>query len=239
MFIEVSYSLEPDKIVMPGNIEKPVVSRRSCISTQCSGEKEENVRYGSYNNTSFVKFFCHTGTHVDVPFHIDNAGFQLQDFDLHDFILSQPLLLEIPKEAFGKITVKDLEPYKNELSRFDALLIYTGFSSFREKDPEAYVTKQPSLTLDAAQYLVDNFNNIRAYGIDTIGIENISQARSASPTPFPVHKILLGKKRKVYIAEDVNLKLLLGRKLKRLFVIPLRIFGVEAMPVVAFAEVEE
>jgi kynurenine formamidase len=146
--------------------------------------------------------------------------------------------LEQGKEIFLFI-VRGFKSYQNRLSHCDALLIYTGFSSFREKDPEAYVTKQPSLAIEAAQYLVDNFN-IRAYGIDTIGIENIPQAKVYYPTPFPVHKVLLlRKKKKAYLIEDMNFKLLLGKNLKQLFVILPRISGIEAMPVPTFAEVED
>jgi len=239
MFVELSYSLEPEKIVMPGNIEKPIVIKRSRMSPCPPGEKDSDVRWNSYNNTSIVKFFAHTGTHIDTPFHVDDNGFQLHDFELKDFIFEHPLFLEIPKAAFEKITVQELEPHKDKLSTCDALLIYTGFSSFREIDPKEYVEKQPSFAVEAAKYLADNFN-IRAYGVDLIGIENIPQGKSASPVPFPVHKaLLLSKKEKVFLVEDMNLKPLVHKKIKRLFVIPLRIFGIEAMPVTAFAEVED
>ena len=38
--------------------------------------------------------------------------------------------------------------------------------------------------------------------------------------------------------EDLNLSPLLGKKASRIFIIPIRIHDVEAMPVAAFAEVE-
>ncbi|MEM3434164.1 MAG: cyclase family protein [Candidatus Methanomethyliaceae archaeon] len=239
MFIELSYSLEPEKIVMPGNIEKPIIIKRSRMSPPPSDEKDTDVRWNSYNNTSIVKFFAHTGTHIDTPFHVDDIGFRLNDFELKDFIFEHPLFLEIPKTAYEKITVGELELYKDSLSNCDVLLIYTGFSSFRETNPQEYVEKQPSFTVEAAQYLADNFN-IRAYGVDLIGIENIPQGKVASPVPFPVHKtLLLRKRKKVFLIEDMNLKPLVHKKIKRLYVIPLRIFGIEAMPVTAFAEVED
>jgi len=239
MFVEISHSMNPDDIVMPGNIEKPVVVKRSRMVERPSEirERDKDCRWGSYNNTSIVKIFAHTGTHIDVPYHVDPKGFKLHDFDLRDFILEHPVFLEIEKGPLEKITVKDLEPYEPQIVNCDALLVYTGFSSVRNTDPEGFVARQPSFSVEAAEYLVDSFN-IRAYGIDTIGIENIPEGKGATPIQFPVHKtFLLRKETKSFVIEDMNLKPLIGRRIKRVFVIPLRVFGLEAMPVTAFAEV--
>lgn len=101
-----------------------------------------------------------------------------------------------------------------------------------------YVSKQPSFSVDAANYLVDNFD-IRGFGVDLIGIENIPEAKESDPQ-FPVHKTLLLKRpRKVLLVEDANLAPLLGKTISRVYVIPLRLFGLEAMPVTAFADVED
>ena len=240
MFIEVSYSLRPDEIVMPGPIEKPKVKPRSRMVAAPEDEPADSpVRWKSYNNTSIMEFFAHTGTHIDVPFHVDPDGFKMHELEISDFIFEKPVFVEIPKKANEKITVEDLQAHKEKLAVADILLIYTGFSATRNKDPEGFVKNQPSFTVEAANYLVDSFN-IRAYGIDTIGIENIPAGKAASPVQFPVHKVLLLKKKeKTFVVEDMNLKLLLGKKISRFFVIPLRLYGAEGMPVTAFAEVED
>ncbi|HEY47058.1 MAG TPA: cyclase family protein [Anaerolineae bacterium] len=238
MYIELSYSLIPQEIVMPGAIDKPVVIKRSRMAPMPEDSDETDVRWGSYNNTSIAQFFAHTGTHIDVPFHVDPDGYKLHELDLNDFIFEHPLLLDLPKGEREKITVDDLRSHEKELSKADVLLIYTGWSKIRNQEPERYVADQPSFTVEAANYLVDNFN-IRAYGIDTIGIENISEGKAASPVQFPVHKtFLLKKKQKAFVIEDLNLKLVLGKKIRRFYAIPLRMYGIEAMPVTAFAEVE-
>jgi arylformamidase len=238
MYVKLSYSLEPENVVMPGPIEKPKVIKRSRMTPQPEEGNENEVRWNSYNNTSMAEFFVHTGTHIDVPFHVDPNGFKLHEFSLDDFIFNHPVLLEIPKGAGEKITVEDLEPHKEKLTQADVLLIYTGFSKIRNEDPKGFVANQPSFTLDAACYLVDNFN-IRAYGIDTIGIENIPEGKAASPVQFPVHKtFLLKKKDKNFVIEDLDLVPVLRKKMLRFFAIPLILHGFEAMPVTAFAEVE-
>jgi arylformamidase len=239
MFVELSYSWDPDEIVMPGKIDKPKVIKRSRMIEKPEGNEDPDVRWSSYNNTSIVEFFAHTGSHIDVPFHVDPDGYKLHEFGIADFIFEKPLLLTIPKKELEKITVDDLAPHKEKLENADCLLVYTGYSELRKKDPELFVAKQPSFSLEAANYLVDKFN-IRGFGIDTIGIENIPEGKSSSPVPFPVHKTFLLKKRqKSFVIEDLNLKSLLGKHMRRLFVIPLRVYGAEAMPVTVFAEVED
>jgi len=239
MFVELSYSLHPKDIVMPGPIDIPKVIKRSRMAPQPEGSTEDNVRWSSYNNTSIAEFFAHTGTHIDVPFHVSPDGYQLHEFELTDFIFDNPLLLEITKGPMEKISVEDLKPHADELAKADILLIYTGYSKVRNQNQEKFVSEQPSFTLEAANYIVDNFD-IRAYGIDTIGIENIPEGKASSPVQFPVHKtFLLKKNQKTFVMEDLNLVPVLGKKIRRLFAIPLRLYGIEAMPVTVFAEVED
>jgi len=239
MLIEFSHTLDPKQIVMPGEIAKPEVKPRSrMVEGPAAGEDAQGVRWGSYNNTSILEFFAHTGTHIDVPFHIDPHGFQVQDFEISDLVFEKTLLLEIPKGDMEKITVEELARHEAGLAESDLLLVYTGFSRVRKTDPKRYVAEQPGFSVDAANYLVDNFN-LRGFGVDLIGIENIPQAKESEPQ-FPVHKTLLLKKhRKVVLVEDANLALLVGKTISRAYVIPLRFFGVEAMPVSAFADVED
>ncbi len=239
MFVELSYSLEPHEIVMPGPIEKPAVIKRSRMIPKPTDNNESDVRWNSYNNTSLAHFFAHTGTHIDLPFHVDPEGFKLHEFCLNDFIFEHPLLLEIPKGDREKIIVDELQTYKDELAQADVLLVYTGFSKIRNQAPERFVAEQPAFSVEAANYIVDNFN-IRAYGVDLIGIENIPEGKVAVPTPFPVHKtFLLKKKQKSFLIEDMNLVPILGKKIRRVFAIPLRLYGMEAMPVSAFAELDD
>ena len=104
MFIEVSYSLRPNEIVMPGAIDKPKVKPRSrMVDAPADEPADSTVRWKSYNNTSIMEFFAHTGTHIDVPFHVDPDGFKMHELEISDFIFEKPILLEIPKKANEKI----------------------------------------------------------------------------------------------------------------------------------------
>jgi kynurenine formamidase len=137
-----------------------------------------------------------------------------------------------------KITAEELARHEVSLAEADLLLVYTGFSEVRKTDPKRYVMQQPGFSVEAADYLVDNFD-LRGFGVDVIGIENIPEAKGLEPQ-FPVHKtLLLKKRRKVALVEDANLAPLVGKSISRAYVVPLRFFGAEAMPVTAFADVED
>jgi kynurenine formamidase len=82
--------------------------------------------------------------------------------------------------------------------------------------------------------LVANFP-LRAVGVDLLSIENIDKARPN----FPAHNVFLKSGRRFLLVEDVNLSPLHGKKLLRVYVIPLRFKDADGMPVRAFAEVEE
>jgi kynurenine formamidase len=197
----------------------------------------EEVRWGSYNNTSFVHMFVHSGTHVDVNFHVDPDGYKLGAFGIRDFIAERPVLLKILKGDMERVQVDELKPHADALRKSDFLFVYTGYSQYRKSDPERYLKQQPGFSVEGARYLMENFN-LKGVCVDLIGIENIGEAKSLDPQ-FPVHKAFLKAGRKFYLVEDANVAPLVGRRLLRSFAIPLLIPDAEGMMVTGFTEVEE
>jgi len=231
--VGISYLVSKDT-VMPGTIPPPKLRARSRMAKCPDGFGETEIRWGSYNNTSFIEICTHAGTHIDAPFHVDSNGLTIDSFDFADFIFDSPLLLELPKGDLEKITRDDIAAYKDELEGSDLLLVYTGFSKYRKSDPDRYQKKQPGFSVEAAKYLVDNFPSLKAVGIDLMGIENIGKAKPE----FPVHKAFLKDDKKFFLMEDADLSSISGKKVSRVYIVPLRVRGAEAMPVTAFAEVE-
>jgi arylformamidase len=234
MYVQFSYPLDDEHILMPGGIPGPILRPRSRMMPQPSDDGFEGVRWDSYNNTSFIDAFVHTGTHVDTAYHVSKGGPKLGDFPLADFVFERPVLIEIPKQDEEKITADDLKPHEAVLRESDLLLVHTGFSKHRATDPERYVMKQPGFSPGAANYLV-SLPKMRCVGADVMGIENIPEGRKADP-PFPAHLAFLLGEKPFLILEDPNLAPLLGKKLNRAFIIPLFFPEAEAMMVTAFVE---
>jgi len=234
MYVQFSYPLDDEHVLMPPGIDGPALRPRSRMIPAPAGVDPEGVRWESYNNTSYIDAFVHTGTHIDTAFHVSTGGPKLGDFHIADFVFEQPLILEIPKRDEEKITAADLKPHAEALKRSDLLLVYTGFSKHRSVDPERYIMKQPGFSPDAAAYLV-GLPQMRCAGGDFLGIENIPEGRKANP-PFPTHGAFLLTGKKFLLLEDPDLQPLLGKAIKRAFIIPLLFPEAEAMMVTAFAE---
>ncbi|WP_216896092.1 cyclase family protein [Nocardia alni] len=161
-----------------------------------------------------------SGTHVDAPFHIDDA---------------LPRLDELPLERFwGPATVVDARglPPRSPIGpervagATGIVLIATGWSE--HWGTETYLS-HPYLTPEAASVLVEA-------GVRTVGID----ALSVDPTPvgedLPAHRILCGAHS--VIAENLtNLSLLIGRGPVEVSLLPIRLAGADGAPVRAVARI--
>jgi len=221
MYVELSYPIGPELTVMDPGLKKPQVVPRSRIAD------------GKSSNTSYVELFAHTGTHIDMPWHFNEEGRQILDFEIGEFVFSRVNLLDIPKEAYQPVGRDELAPFEDLIAASDALLIRSGFSKERQADPERYVRGTPGLSVEAAQFL-SGFAELRCVGVDFISIENVGEARQIG---YPVHHALLDRSQPMILLEDANLAVLGARQIARLFLFPLRIEALEASPVTAVAEI--
>lgn len=190
---------------------------------------------GKSNQTSNIEMSSHNGTHIDAPFHVLREGKKITDYDISDFYFDKIFVIDCKKRDLEKIEVEDLKPYENDLKKCNLLLIYTGFSKYRSVETERYIKKSPGFSIEGAKYIKRNFSNIRCIGVDLMGIENIVEGRESG---WNVHKILLGGDSKFFHIEDMNIKPVVGKKIKRVFVAPIRMIDSEASPVTILADVD-
>ncbi len=224
MFIELSYIIGELNPVEVLGLMKPNIKWRAKF-----GDGQ-----GKSNQTSNIEMSSHNGTHIDAPYHVLADGAKINDYEISNFVFTNPLIIECPKRDMGKIEVNDLQNHFNDLKRCNLLLIYTGFSKYRFNKTERYVKKSPGFSVEVAECIVNNFPNIRSIGIDFMGIENIMEGRN---TGWKVHKILLGSNPNYFVIEDMNIAPAVGKKLKRVYVAPIRMIGTEASPVTIIAEI--
>jgi arylformamidase len=211
--IDLSVPITTGMPVYPGD---PAVTVRPALTVAEHGVNVLHLDLGSQS-----------GTHVDAPFHIDDALPTLDDLPLERFagpavvVDARGLAKRTP---IGPSMVGPLEPGS-------IVLLATGWSAHWGTDD---YHAHPYLAAETAALLVEA-------GIRTVGID----ALSVDPTPaerFPAHQILCGAH--AVIAENLtNLSVLLdaqaaGHSLE-VSLLPIRLAGADGAPVRAVARIHD
>lgn len=219
MLTELSYVLGPDMPKWPTNPSEKM-------------EKNLSFEKGDGCNASSYFHHMHNGTHVDAPGHFSPSGCMLEEVPIEDFFYTSPLLLDLPKEKGGAISLEDLKEHEAELQKADIVCLYLHSADVRESTPQSYTDNFPVISVEGAKYLRENFPQLKAIAIDVVGVDS---PVNGSEMGFPVHKALLDgdEYRRFLIFEDVNLKKLAEIKgtVKAICAFPVRWQGAEAGPV--------
>lgn len=169
---------------------------------------------------SRLDFDLHTGTHVDMPLHMLAEGASSDSWGLETFF-TPCLLLDFSHLAGDRITADDLRQKDNETPA-ESFLHKPGMSvllktanSFKEGFDYSFVFLEKS----GAAYLVDK--DIGGVGIDALGIERDQPGHDT-------HKTLM--KADAWVLEGLRLAAV-PQGLYTLAMFPLKISGVEALPV--------
>jgi len=229
MYKILSYPLTgADEPIFPGNPRTEFVP-------------DARIEKGSPCNTTILRLFTHNGTHVDAPYHFNPNGRTIDTFGPEELIFSSIALVNCSeKKEGGKISPEDFSNLGVDAQSLEVFLIYSGASELRFASPHAYVQKSPSLSVEAASLLVTAFPRLRAIVVDFLSVESLDDANKGM---FPVHGILSGAESPVHpegilIVEDANLKPVLGDRIRKLFIVPLYLKGLDGSPVTLLAEVE-
>ncbi|MEM2760567.1 MAG: cyclase family protein [Nitrososphaerales archaeon] len=166
----------------------------------------------------------HTGTHMDAPYHFFQRGRKIDEIPVETFV-TDALLIRVRKKSKGYITKKDIMNFERR-ARIDegrAIIFSTGWEEHANKHD--YLTGNPGLSKDAAEYLVQK--NVSIVGIDSANIDH------PEADDFAAHNVLLPHG--VLIVENLcNLRSINQIRFK-LVVLPLKIQGATASPVRAIA----
>ncbi len=219
-YIRISYDIDQEMPIFPGNPENRV-------------EPQDSFEKGAQWNTFSITLFNHNGTHVDAPNHFDRTGRKIGDYQIEELIFKNPFIVDIPKKEAESITANDLFQLENR--DCDILLVRTGF--YQKREQAVYVDNHPWLSPEAARSIRNDFTKLRAVGIDTVSIGSHRQPIESGEA----HRILLQKGNfasdPLLLIEDLNLGLI-SNPIKRIFVIPLFINGVDGTPCTVFVEQE-
>ncbi len=141
---------------------------------------------GSVVNVGRFTASCHTGTHIDAPFHFDNDGERVHELDLGLYVGGARVI-----EVFGADSIGESELRGHSLEGVSRLLVKTGAWTEREVFPERTVHFRP----DAAPYLASR--GVRLVGTEMPSVDPIESK------DLPAHHAL--NENGVHILEGVVL----------------------------------
>ncbi len=173
---------------------------------------------GASSNGSLVTMGTHTGTHVDAPFHIDDAGGGVETLPL-DALAGKARVIHVAVSG-RPVSADDLKT--KDLTGVERLLIRTS-NSDRWATATAFDEAFVGLGGDAAQLIADR--KMKLVGVDYLSVDKF---RSGT---HPAHHALIGAK--VVILEGVNLATVPEGDYD-LFVGPLLIPGSDGSPARVF-----
>ena len=179
-----------------------------------------NVETHAYaSETMFLS--THTGTHIDAPSHFIQDSRTVDQLDVSRFV-SRAILLTIPKKADQQITRSDI--INCGINANDTVVFATGWEKWLRE--ENYMSNNPGLSSDAAEYLVSN--RVNAVAIDGPSIDR------GVDNHFNSHNILLSKG--IPVIENLcNLEQLRPATSFTIIINPLKLVGASGSPVRAIA----
>jgi kynurenine formamidase len=169
-----------------------------------------------------IEMVANTGTYLDSPFHRYADGKDLSQLPLESLAGLDGVVVRVSSAAGRAISRRSFEAIELEGK---AVLVHTGWDVHWRT--ERYLTNNPFLTRDAAEYLVSG--GAVLVGIDSLNIDDIGDPSR------PVHSTLLGAD--IPIVEHMcNLAGLPDRQF-RFFAVPAKVAGFGTWPVRAFGQV--
>jgi len=194
---------------LPGPVVSEFLSREASRARYAAGTEFHVGR---------IDMVANTGTYVDAPFHRYADGKDLSGLSLEALADREILVVR----AVGNTAV-DRQALTGKAIRGRAVLVHTGWD--RHWGTERYLSGNPFLTSDAAEYLVDQGAAI--VGIDSLNIDDLGDLAR------PVHSTLLAAG--VPIVEHLRGLEQLPPSGARFFAVPPKVAGFGTFPVRAFA----
>jgi arylformamidase len=219
MLVDLSHTLRAGMMQVP--ILPPVE-----IETFCT------LAEGAATNMKTLRLSGHTGTHVDAPVHVLDGRDSIDELPLDRFV-GPGLALAVTKGPREDIGAADLEAAAGGRVRpGDMVLLCTGWD--RHYGAQAYLSDYPTLTLDAADWLLER--GVRLVGLDTLS-PDLPPARRAPDAGLVVHRRLLGNG--LLIAENLTgIQPLVGRRLQ-VYALPIKVGAGDGAPVRMAAEIAD
>lgn len=199
--VDISMNLLEGMVTWPGDPEVRI-------------EWMARIGKDSHANISELSFGLHTGTHIDVPKHFIDDGWDMDSLEL-DVLIGRVEVVEVP-EDLDLITRNQLE--KMAIENFDRILFKTRNSQLRTKGVNEFQQDFVALGACGAEYLVSK-------GCRLVGIDYLSIAPYSDPKTTHIQLLEAG----VVILEGLDLSKVQPGEYD-LVCLPLKLAGREGAP---------
>ncbi|NMB54219.1 MAG: cyclase family protein [Leptolinea sp.] len=199
---DITLPISPELPVWPGD-------------PQIKIERVSRIEDGANANVSRLDMGCHTGTHVDAPFHFLSAGKTIESLSL-DALIGPVQVVRIPDD-FSIITSEIIQVCGINSST-KRVLFKTYNSSFWQKFGSQFRTEFVGIDESGARELVNK--QITLVGIDYLSIAPFRISR-------PTHEVFL--KSSVVVLEGLDLSSVEPGDYT-LICLPMKIAGVDGAP---------
>jgi kynurenine formamidase len=197
-------------------------------------ERLYDLDKGDACNSFYLTTSNHAGTHVDAPNHFNPKGRKITDYQLSELVFTKPAVLDIQVSADELIVPEHLAASVEARRDCDVLFVRSGFGKFRS-DADRYVEHGPGFSGAAADFLMRQFQGLKALAIDFVSISAMNHGEEGNKA----HRVFLGcdafADRPILLIEDVAIPENLP-PLSKIYVVPWFFEGLDSAPCTIFAE---
>lgn len=222
-FIDLTLPLSEDIVLVPSRLFKAGFPEypRPKFTRMMTPESDPMER----RTVTHMSMLCHTGTHLDAPMHFVPDGTPVDQIPLSVLVGDALVADFFHKEEAQAITAEELSnELGDEIEPGLRLIIRTGYTT-KHWGTEDYYLGGPYLAADAAEWIVAKGFVLCVF--DFVPDRVLDQS-------FAVHLTLLGAGIP-FVEYPINVEEIKGKRV-RLYVVPMKLQGVDGAPARVFVE---
>ena len=187
-------------------------------------ESVKAIQSGDSANVFRMTMENHWGTHVDAPNHFFDDGKKIIDYPPEFWVFKSPHTIQVDLRPSEVLEYGD---WLNTITHDTDILLFQSGWCHRRAERE-YSVGNPGIHPEVGMYLREHFPGIRAIGFDWISISPYQDRELGREA----HRTFLdqrGRNNPILLIEDMDLSGDL-KKLKEVWVLPLRVEKIDSAP---------
>jgi kynurenine formamidase len=127
---------------------------------------------------------------------------EITEYSPDELVFTKPVIIELQLPDAYIIQPQDLMPFADILCHADIALFKFGCSGIRRDDPQRFSLRSPGFGVESAQWLRDNYPDLRAIGMD---VPSLACIEHLDDTMAAHNRLLEGEGCRFLVVEDMKL----------------------------------